>query len=55
MIELKGRGHVVPFEELSMRCCEPDICEFDSYDMDIEADDIGMTDTVTVIWNLLDD
>lgn len=44
-----------PLEELSIRCCEPDICESDSYDMDIEADDIDMTDTVTVIWNLLDD
>ena len=27
-------------------------CEEESYDVDIEPDDIDVTDTVTVVWNL---
>ncbi len=41
-----------PLEELSLRCCEADAREPASYDMDIEPDDIDMTDTVTVVWNI---
>ena len=37
-----------------MRCCEADACEPTSYNMDIEPDDIDMTDTVTVVWSLSD-
>ena len=40
-----------PLEELSLRCCE-EACEPDSYNMDIEPDDIDMSDTVTVVWNI---
>ncbi len=40
-----------PLEELSLRCCE-DACEPASYKMDIEPDDIDMSDTVTVVWNI---
>ena len=39
---------------MSLRCCEPEECESDSYDMDIEPDDIDISDTVTVIWGLED-
>lgn len=31
-------------------CCEYDDCEDRSIDIDIEADDIDVTDTVTVVW-----
>ena len=41
-----------PIEKLSMRCAEADACEPDSYNMDIEPDDIDITDTVTVVWNI---
>ena len=41
-----------PLEELSLRCCE-DACEPTSYNMDIEPDDIDMSDTVTVVWNIV--
>ena len=41
-----------PLEELSLRCCE-DTCEPASYNMDIEPDDIDMSDTVTVVWNIV--
>lgn len=40
-----------PLEELSLRCCE-DVCEPTSYNMDIEPDNIDMSDTVTVVWNI---
>lgn len=40
-----------PLEELSLWCCE-DACEPASYKMDIEPDDIDMSDTVTVVWNI---
>lgn len=40
-----------PLEELSLRCCE-DACEPTSYNMDIEPDNIDMSDTVTVVWNI---
>lgn len=42
-----------PMNELSMKCMEADCCaEPTSYDMDIEADDIDVTDTVTVVWSI---
>ena len=41
-----------PLEDLSLRCCKADACESNSYLMDIEPDDIDMTDTVTVVWNI---
>ena len=37
---------------MSLRCCEPMECDSASYDMDIEPDDIDISDTVTVIWEL---
>lgn len=40
-----------PLEKLSLRCCE-DVCEPTSYNMDIEPDNIDMSDTVTVVWNI---
>ena len=40
-----------PLEAVTMRCMTP---EPDSYDMDIEPEDIDMTDTVTVIWDIAD-
>lgn len=43
-----------PLQEMSFRCCEPEECESASYDMDIEPDDIDISDTVTVIWGLED-
>lgn len=41
-----------PVNEMVMKLVEPCCCEDASYDMDIEADDIDMTDTVTVIWSI---
>ena len=35
-------------------CCAEDACIPASYDMDIEPDDIDITDTVTVVWALND-
>ena len=43
-----------PLQEMSLRCCEPEECDSASYDMDIEPDDIDISDTVTVIWGLED-
>lgn len=43
-----------PLQEMSLRCCEPDESYSSSYDMDIEPDDIDITDTVTVVWTLND-
>ena len=43
-----------PLQEMSLRCCEPDESYSSSYDMDIEPDDIDITDTVTVVWALND-
>ena len=43
-----------PLHEMSLRCCEPDESYSASYDMDIEPDDIDITDTVTVVWALND-
>lgn len=43
-----------PLHEMSLRCCEPDVSYSESYDMDIEPDDIDITDTVTVVWALND-
>lgn len=41
-----------PLQEMSLRCCAEDTCSPASYDMDIEPDDIDITDTVTVVWNI---
>ena len=41
-------------QEMSLRCCEPCVSDSESYDMDIEPDDIDITDTVTVVWSLKD-
>ena len=41
-----------PLQEMSLRCCAEDACSPTSYDMDIEPDDIDITDTVTVVWNI---
>lgn len=41
-----------PLQEMSLRCCAEDTCSSASYDMDIEPDDIDITDTVTVVWNI---
>lgn len=41
-----------PLQEMSLRCCEPEECDSESYDMDIEPNDIDITDTVTVVWKL---
>lgn len=42
-----------PVNEMMLRCCEEDSCEEpDGYNMDIEADNIDVTDTVTVVWNI---
>lgn len=43
-----------PLQEMSLRCCEPEVSYSASYDMDIEPDDIDITDTVTVVWALED-
>ena len=43
-----------PLQEMSLRCCEPCVSDSESYDMDIEPDDIDITDTVTVVWSLKD-
>ena len=43
-----------PLQEMSLRCCAEDACIPASYDMDIEPDDIDITDTVTVIWEIND-
>lgn len=43
-----------PLQEMSLRCCEPIESYSASYDMDIEPDDIDITDTVTVVWALED-
>ena len=43
-----------PLQEMSLRCCEPDESYSASYDMDIETNDIDITDTVTVVWALED-
>ena len=43
-----------PLQEMSLRCCEPDESYSSSYNMDIEPDDIDITDTVTVVWALED-
>lgn len=41
-----------PMSEQSLRCLEPVCCEDLSYDIDIEADDIDISDTVTVVWGI---
>lgn len=40
-----------PTGDLMLReCCDDYACEDESIDIDIEADDIDVTDTVTVVW-----
>ena len=42
-----------PMNDMMLRCCTEDSCvEPTGYDIDIEADDIDVTDTVTVIWSI---
>lgn len=43
-----------PLNEMALKCCEADAGAPDSYDIDIEPDDIDMTDTVTVVWEIGD-
>ena len=43
-----------PLNEMKlMECPDCDMSAPGSYDIDIEADDIAVTDTVTVIWKIL--
>lgn len=43
-----------PVNEMPLRCYEKNlVAEPAGYDLDIEADDIDVTDTVTVVWNIL--
>ena len=43
-----------PLNEMKlMECPDCDMSAPESYDIDIEADDIAVTDTVTVIWEIL--
>ncbi|WP_242835564.1 SIMPL domain-containing protein [Butyrivibrio sp. AC2005] len=37
---------------MDMLCCETAKCSTGGYDMDIEPDDIDITDTVTVVWGI---
>ena len=37
---------------MAEECCDSAITEAGSYDMDIEPDDIEVSDTVTVIWEI---
>jgi uncharacterized protein YggE len=41
-----------PVGEMLMRCEAEQICDPEGYDIDIEADDIDVTDTVTVVWSI---
>ena len=43
-----------PLREMSLRCCAEDEDDAVAYNMDIEPDDIDMTDTVTVVWEIQD-
>lgn len=44
-----------PLNEMKLReCASVEACAPDSYDIDIEADDIDVTDTVTVVWSIED-
>ncbi len=38
-------------EGVLMKCCEPSM-PYSSYDLDIEPDDIDVSDTVTVVWEI---
>ena len=37
---------------MAEECCDSAINEVGSYDMDIEPDDIEVSDTVTVVWEI---
>lgn len=43
-----------PVNEMMLKCCDASVgsAEPNGYDIDIEADDIDMTDTVTIVWNI---
>ena len=42
-----------PMNEMMLRSCAEDCCaETVGYNLDIEADDIDVTDTVTVVWRI---
>jgi hypothetical protein len=42
-----------PVNDMMLKCCETvDACEPTGYDIDIEADDIDVSDTVTVVWRI---
>lgn len=43
-----------PLQEMSLRCREQNASYSAPYDMDIEPDNIDITDTVTVVWSLND-
>lgn len=43
-----------PLREMSLRCSAEDEDDAVAYNMDIEPDDIDMTDTVTVVWEIQD-
>ena len=38
--------------DAKMMACEGKAAEYESYDMDIEPDDIEVTDTVTLVWEI---
>ena len=37
---------------MAEECCEAPTAAYGSYDLDIEPDDIEVSDTVTVIWEI---
>jgi hypothetical protein len=43
-----------PINEMMLKCCDASVgsAEPNGYDIDIEADDIDMADTVTIVWNI---
>ena len=41
-----------PMDDRLMKCMEPSCCEESSYDIDIEPDDIDVSDIVTVVWSI---
>lgn len=41
-----------PVQEMPLRSCKTSECDAASYSMDIEPEDIDITDTVTVVWEL---
>lgn len=41
-----------PMRDMMLECCAPDCIETKGYNIDIEAEDIDVTDTVTVVWRI---